>query len=185
MLVQVWSDEDRTPPWEGELELVDAETESAVAAAIRRHGARLLHARLRRICRQLAAARAAQRRPVCRSSRRHADRGHHLRFSGALASDCLNVLPQSLARAVPGAGRRQSPPPRCCSICWGAHGASRWSRLCGSGWRRSSRRGRAARKKIQQPLSLILQLVEHAAVAAGDRAVTAGAHRSPLRAITC
>ena len=27
LLVQVWSDEDRTPPWLGELELVDAETE--------------------------------------------------------------------------------------------------------------------------------------------------------------
>jgi hypothetical protein len=26
MLVQVWTDEDRTPPWTGELELRDAET---------------------------------------------------------------------------------------------------------------------------------------------------------------
>jgi hypothetical protein len=26
LLVQIWSDEDRTPPWEGELELEDAET---------------------------------------------------------------------------------------------------------------------------------------------------------------
>jgi hypothetical protein len=26
MLVQVWADEDRTPPWEGELDLEDAET---------------------------------------------------------------------------------------------------------------------------------------------------------------
>ena len=26
MLVQVWAEEDRTPPWEGELELVDAES---------------------------------------------------------------------------------------------------------------------------------------------------------------
>jgi len=26
MLLQIWSEEDRTPPWDGELELVDAET---------------------------------------------------------------------------------------------------------------------------------------------------------------
>ena len=28
LLVQVWSEDDRTPPWIGELDLVDAETES-------------------------------------------------------------------------------------------------------------------------------------------------------------
>jgi len=28
LLVQIWSEEDRTPPWSGELDLVDAETEA-------------------------------------------------------------------------------------------------------------------------------------------------------------
>ena len=28
LLIQVWSEDDRTPPWVGELDLVDAETES-------------------------------------------------------------------------------------------------------------------------------------------------------------
>ena len=35
LLVQVWSEEDRTPPWDGELDLVDAETESRLQAAVR------------------------------------------------------------------------------------------------------------------------------------------------------
>ena len=30
MLLQVWADEDRTPPWTGELELHDAETGAAL-----------------------------------------------------------------------------------------------------------------------------------------------------------
>lgn len=34
LLVQIWSDEDRTPPWFGELELVDAETGSHVKLQI-------------------------------------------------------------------------------------------------------------------------------------------------------
>ena len=36
MLLQIWADEDRTPPWMGELELRDAETGAAHEAGFRR-----------------------------------------------------------------------------------------------------------------------------------------------------
>ena len=35
MLLQLWAEEDRTPPWDGELELEDAETGGALEGAVR------------------------------------------------------------------------------------------------------------------------------------------------------
>ena len=40
ILVQVWADEDREPPWEGELDLEDAETGAARRAVVRCRAAR-------------------------------------------------------------------------------------------------------------------------------------------------
>ena len=51
MLLQIWADEDRVPPWTGELELRDAETGAAHEAGFRRRRAPALHARLRRVLR--------------------------------------------------------------------------------------------------------------------------------------
>ena len=36
ILLQIWADEDREPPWDGELELEDAETGHARATGLRR-----------------------------------------------------------------------------------------------------------------------------------------------------
>ena len=64
MLLQVWADEDRTPPWTGELELRDAETGAAPEAGFRRRRARALHPRLRRVLPHDSDHGAAQRRPL-------------------------------------------------------------------------------------------------------------------------
>ena len=49
MLLQLWADEDRTPPWVGELELRDAETGAALKLDFDEGGPRALHARVRRV----------------------------------------------------------------------------------------------------------------------------------------
>ena len=58
MLLQVWADEDRAPPWTGELELRDAETGAAMKLDFDEERAPALHPRLRRVlrphCRPLA-----------------------------------------------------------------------------------------------------------------------------------
>ena len=54
MLLQIWADEDRVPPWTGELELRDSETGAAHEAGFRRRRAPALYARLRRVLRRHA-----------------------------------------------------------------------------------------------------------------------------------
>ncbi len=45
MLLQIWAEEDRTPPWTGELELRDAETGAGSQAGFRRRRARRRYTR--------------------------------------------------------------------------------------------------------------------------------------------
>ncbi len=65
MLLQIWADEDRTPPWTGELELRDAETGAGFKLDFDDAARRPLHPRLRRIRLRDSDHGAAQRRPVC------------------------------------------------------------------------------------------------------------------------
>ncbi len=133
------------------------------------------------VCSRLA---APQRGPVRGHLHRHDDRRHYLRLPGALAGDCLNVFPQSFARAVPGACSGQSPPPWCCSTCWGARGASRWLPPCGSGWRRSSPPLCTGARKFSSRFRSFCNL--SACCCCCWRSRNCGwAHRSPRRAITC
>ena len=71
ILVQVWADEDREPPWEGELELEDAETGQQVELAFDRDAraqytaafdAYAAHLRTRRRCATAAATWVSPRR---------------------------------------------------------------------------------------------------------------------------
>ena len=68
MLLQIWADEDRTPPWTGELDLRDAET----GAALKLDFDDAARARYTLAFDEYAAAiqkpGPAQRRPVCRRS---------------------------------------------------------------------------------------------------------------------
>ena len=63
MLLQVWSEEDRVPPWTGELELRDAETGTAMKLDFDDQARRRYTARVRRECGTGADHGAPQRRP--------------------------------------------------------------------------------------------------------------------------
>ena len=56
ILMQVWADEDREPPWDGELELEDAETGQHVELAFDADARAHVHGGVRRICAELCAA---------------------------------------------------------------------------------------------------------------------------------
>ena len=65
MLMQIWADEDRVPPWTGELDLRDAETGVAHETGFRRRGARSATPRaFDEYCGRIADRGAAQRRPL-------------------------------------------------------------------------------------------------------------------------
>jgi uncharacterized protein (DUF58 family) len=69
MLLQIWSEEDRTPPWDGELELEDAETGGRLKVQFDPSARAQVYRGVRRACRRHPKAGAAQQRPL----RRHLD----------------------------------------------------------------------------------------------------------------
>ena len=69
MLLQIWADEDRTPPWTGELELRDAETGAGMKLDFDDDARQRYTARVRRVLLPVADDGSAQRRAVC--GRRH------------------------------------------------------------------------------------------------------------------
>ena len=88
MLLQVWADEDRTPPWTGELELRDAETGAALKLDFDEDARERYTRAFDEYCSCDPDARDAQRRPV---------RGHlHVAAAGE----------RDLRRTDPGAGDR-------------------------------------------------------------------------------
>ena len=66
MLLQLWTDEDREPPWTGELDLRDAETGAALKLDFDEDARARYTAGLRRLLYGRAESGAAQRRPVRR-----------------------------------------------------------------------------------------------------------------------
>ena len=64
MLVQIWSDEDRTPPWNGEVELVDAESGGALRIQVDAEARRRYTEAFDRFCRRHQRGRAAKRGQV-------------------------------------------------------------------------------------------------------------------------
>ena len=64
MLLQIWADEDRTPPWAGELELRDAETGAALKLDFDEDARERYTRAFDEYCSTHPDAGAAQRRPV-------------------------------------------------------------------------------------------------------------------------
>ncbi len=166
MLLQIWAEEDRTPPWTGELELRDAETGRRPASWISTSAARRRYTRsaFDEYCAgiETMAMRSGGRYAGVATSQIPGERA--LRRSGARAGHRMNWgRPMYLLNLIPGAVLRQCsarwPQSRWRCICWTVRGAGRWFRRCASGWRRTSRRVAARRRRIQQPWSLVLQLV--------------------------
>ncbi len=83
MLVHVWAEEDRTPPWDGELELFDAEIRRAAGHRVRRGRAREIHRGVRRVRAHAAQAGFEERGTVREPLHIDADRGRDFRTAGA------------------------------------------------------------------------------------------------------
>ena len=194
MLMQIWADEDRTPPWDGELELRDAETGARHEAAIRRRRARALHRSLRRVLPAPSqTAGAAQRRPVRRRSPPRMPledvdlRRHWSRDRGGSQCDAtrLHVLPQPLARPVPGGLRRASRPS---SVALYLLDRSRRKQVVSTlrFWVAAEQPAVAARRRrIQQPWSLLLQLLSMALLLLAIAQLRFGTPGAAPAAITC
>ena len=161
MLVQVWAEEDREPPWEGQLDLTDAETGATLEIGFDAGARAQLHAGFRRVRPRHPAHRIAQQRPLRRAFHRHHNRRGGLRPARA--------------------GRRHSSRPPCfssISACpsfspsWARSRASWWRCTCWTACASSTPSPRCAssplaekppvlkhRRKLQQPWSLLLQLL--------------------------
>ena len=66
MLLQLWADEDRVPPWTGELELRDAETGAALKLDFDDEARARYTRAFDEYCAAIQTAGAAQRRPLRR-----------------------------------------------------------------------------------------------------------------------
>ena len=72
LLIQVWAEEDRTPPWMGELELADAESGERIKMQVDEGARERYTAAFDRYAKALRTARFAKRRPVCGRLHLHA-----------------------------------------------------------------------------------------------------------------
>ena len=166
--MQVWADEDREPPWDGELDLEDAETGAGMELAFD-DDARAVHRGLRRLrapdCRSWRCATEAGTRASPLRSRSRGD----LRRSGSRAGHRVRRIRASVRAAIRRAGHGPRYEPRCLYFlnlsllqflavfgsdlrrcrsrctCSTARAGSWWFPRCASGSRRSTGCSGAAR----------------------------------------
>ena len=93
MLLQIWADEDRTPPWTGELELQDAETGAGLKLDFDDAARERYTAAFDEYCGMRRIDGSAQRRPLCGDLHRAIARERGLRridpHAGDRVSGCI------------------------------------------------------------------------------------------------